>query len=108
MSKEFFYRQGDVFLFLRPDGKKALKKAKKRDKVLILGESTGHSHVITKGEVYVDESGKILVDASSGGKIEHLVGGRTADHPEIEMDPGVYEYVHQREHFPEGWQRVVD
>lgn len=102
------YRHGDVFLMRRDDiDISKLRRAK--DNVLALGESTGHRHEITLGEVYVGEEGELFIVApEAGGRIEHLVGDRQADHAPIDLEPGVYEYVPQREYTPEGWERVVD
>lgn len=100
------YRQGDVFL--KSVDKDLSKLKRHKDNILALGESTGHMHEITMGDVYVDENGTLFVDATKGGRIEHHVGGRLADHHPIDMVPLVYEYVPQREYTPDGWEKVID
>ena len=66
-------------------------KAKKRnDKVLVYGESTGHSHRITNGDVY-DYEDRVLFSIPSYAEIVH------EEHKPIPFEKGEYEVIRQRQ-----------
>ena len=99
------YRQGDVFLF-KTDRLPKTKKAK--NKILALGEATGHKHEIIDGDVFIDADGNLFVEAKNKTVLSHNKGGVEADHKPIAVDEGLYRVVIQREYEPDGWRQVAD
>lgn len=101
------YRQGDVFIeriSALPDAVVA----KPRDRgrvVLAYGEVTGHAHAI-------DASLAELFEARDGVLYLRVTGGDAAlkheEHATIDVAPGVYRVVHQREYSPSENRRVAD
>ena len=100
------YRQGDVFLF---PAKLPKNREQNKDKVLALGEATGHRHEVFDGEVFVGPKGDLYVLATDETELRHVSGtGQQADHAPITLDPGTYRVVIQQEYLPEGARRVTD
>lgn len=100
------YRQGDVFLFPAelPEGAAAAKNC-----VLALGEATGHRHEVFDGEVFAGEDGALYVLATGETELRHVGGtGVQADHGAVDVAPGAYRVVIQREYEPDGWRQVRD
>ena len=98
------YRQGDV---LFKQVKAIPKDAKVRKSGHILeGEVTGHIHRIAeldRAEVLeVGENGLFLSVSEAGVSIVH------EDHETLEIPPGEYEIVRQREYSPEQIRNVQD
>ena len=97
------YRQGDVIII--PDRKKP-KDAEKLDHlILALGEQTGHSHQIEKGNAL------LYAVAGMPGFLD--VKDETVDlvheeHGKIALPKGTYEVRIQREYEPDGWRSVAD
>jgi hypothetical protein len=102
------YRQGDVFF-------KEVKSIPRGGKVrksghILEGEVTGHIHRISDravlaAEAQVLECGEGLylnVSAEGGVSIVH------EDHKTLELPPGNYEIVRQREYSPEAIRNVQD
>ncbi|MFX1284652.1 MAG: hypothetical protein ACFFB5_13415 [Promethearchaeota archaeon] len=90
-------RQGDLLL-------KKVKSLPKRAKsvksdVILEGEATGHAHRIMDGEVFrfwSQTSGdQLFVKASKGATLVH------EEHATIDLEPGIYEVIRQREYDPE-------
>lgn len=109
MSKQL--RQGDVFL----EKVKALPVNSQRLKTrtLALGERTGHSHSVTatanlfKGPSVIFKDGReavFVVVNADGSQLIHQ------KHAVADLEPGVYEYTHQREmdYFAGVARNVVD
>lgn len=102
MKQKDCIRQGDVLLRrikALPGG------LKQKDKVLALGEITGHKHQFTDEQVLVlaDGEGKQFVDAKQEVMLEH------EDHAHLKVPKGVYEVVIQREFTPlDGIRQVTD
>ena len=100
------YRQGDVFIL--PVKKIPAGLKKKKDCVVAIGEATGHMHKIFDGDVYIDESGKLYIEARAGTEIRHVKGAAIADHNPIEIEEGLYEITIQREYEPGSYRQVSD
>jgi hypothetical protein len=85
------FRQGDVLLRQVEELPKTAKL--KPDKVLALGEATGHKHQFTSdfADLYVDAGGKQYAFLAEKAVLEH------EEHANIEVPEGVYEVVIQRE-----------
>lgn len=104
------YRQGDVFLTKLDKAPEGLTKAK--NKVLALGEATGHKHLVVEGEVYVNSEGELFVQAFESTDLAHLNKvGAPADHDTYRIDEGWYAVGIEREWDPFQEQeagRVID
>jgi hypothetical protein len=95
--KNLIVRQGDLLL-------KKVEKLPKRAKtvksdVVLRGEATGHAHRIMNGELFrfwSQTSGdQLFVKADKGTTLVH------EEHASIDLAPGVYEVIRQREYDPE-------
>jgi len=105
MSKQ--YRQGDVFMqevSEKIDSSKLVPiQAKGNRHILAEGEVTGHNHSVdcqTTG--LFDYLGKTVMVVDETTFIEHQ------EHAPIEVSPGTYWVVRQREYTPQAIQRVLD
>lgn len=103
------YRQGDVLIrqvAKIPNGAKA-KKNKDRI-VLAYGEVTGHAHAIAEPQAkeYTMEQAEGAVrrflEVASGADVKH------EEHATIQLPPGFYEIIQQREYTPEAIRNVAD
>ena len=98
-------RQGDVLLKKCDKMPEGLKKVQPVNGRLVLaeGEATGHAHTIdaTSGTLYGDDT-RMVVVIDEPTKIEHQ------EHGVIEINPGIYWVVRQREYAPGKIRRVSD
>jgi hypothetical protein len=87
------YRQGDILL-RKVDS--LPKKAKKKDSNVILeGEATGHAHRIQNGLIFeIGWPTEMYIKAQKGATITH------DEHETIDIEPGIYQVVRQREYDP--------
>jgi hypothetical protein len=105
------YRQGDVMIEARaiPDSAK-LDKTQNGRVVLAYGEVTGHAHAFYTDRVrFFRDSGSdgvshefIRVDGPGPAELKH------EEHGTIEVPPGDYEVVRQREYTPTENRQVAD
>lgn len=95
MKKSF--RQGDILLVPAqlPEG------AVRKDNVIQIGETTGHSHRIEEGEVYLKD-GKQYVIALQKTQVVH------EEHHAIQLPKGAYEVRRKREFSPLAERKVSD
>lgn len=129
-------RQGDVFLVrIDPREVTALRAVEDRDPrgvVLALGEATGHAHVVVGESVALFE-GQLQREVGRAAqlprharlesppapvhrflRVEAPAVLRHEEHGAVELDPGLYRVVRQREYTPAahgrlgGWQIVGD
>jgi len=105
-------RQGDVLLVpveAVPVGAKPADRDEASRIVLAVGEKSGHAHAIRNPDVTSfkfetaegDVANRALVDyilvGGSGAKLAHeYIDMRKADHDPIELEPGAYRVVQQR------------
>lgn len=107
MKKSRMVRQGDVMLKpveQLPLGAQLAKRAGGRV-ILAEGEVTGHHHAIRDAGVGLleVEGRRFLRVPDAGARLEH------EEHSTIEVEPGLYEVVIQREYDDaEEWRRVAD
>lgn len=99
------YRQGDVLLVkvdCVPNDAEAEKIADKQI-VLAHGEVTGHSHRISAehASAYQWEGDRLI-------KVQEPTDLVHEEHSSINLDPGVYKVVIQREYTPSAIRKVVD
>jgi hypothetical protein len=90
------YRQGDVLLIRQehlPDGAKELQREPSRI-VLAYGEATGHAHVVSAelSRAFALADGTRFIQTKEGASLTH------EEHAPIDMAPGVYRVVLQREY----------
>jgi hypothetical protein len=98
-------RQGDVFLTKAPDGTQPEgKRIKARNGRLILaeGESTGHHHSVASTACNLFGGDKPVLVVREHTTLDHQ------EHGAIEIDPGTYWVVRQREYTPEAIRNVMD
>lgn len=98
------YRQGDVLLVAAeiPEGTRLKKKARVR---VAEGEVTGHAHMLEREEgatISVDVDAEFLRIMGANGLLTH------EEHETIQVPPGEYRVVRQREYAPEEIRRVAD
>jgi hypothetical protein len=109
MSKrKMFYRQGDVgILRVETVPETAVTKSPDpvRGVVLAYGEVTGHAHVVegTTVEFFTDPATE-----TDFFRVDELCEVTHEEHTKIELEPGVYQVIRQREYTPEGWMQVAD
>ena len=97
------YRQGDVLLVPCQETKPKTKPVAKKNVVLALGEVTGHHHTLT-GEVALFElkDGRRMAWVEAPAKLTHQ------EHATINVAPGMYWVIRQREYSPEAIRQVAD
>lgn len=102
VNKMECYRQGDVMLVKIT---KLPSKLKEKDKILALGEVTGHKHQFRSNQVQVfaDEQKQQFVKLHKPARLEH------EEHQHLEIPKGVFKVVLQREFdILEGTRTVLD
>ena len=94
------YRQGDV-LFVKLEAlPEALKE--RASSVIVEGETTGHAHRLANGRVLEDAKGFLFLEVLRHTQIVH------EEHHAIDLEPGSYQVVRQREYSPEAIRLVID
>lgn len=103
--KQKMVRQGDVLLVPCEINMDGAVKVKPRNGRLILaeGEATGHHHSVDcKTSGLFELCGKTVMVVSEPTMLAHQ------EHGEIEVAPGKYWVVRQREYTPQAIRRVMD
>ena len=103
------YRQGDV-LIRQVNEIPSQAKAKKNVGRIVLayGEVTGHAHAIAEPQAkeftmeQADNTVRRFLEVASGADVKH------EEHATIQLPPGFYEIVQQREYTPEAIRNVAD
>ncbi|HEU5378635.1 MAG TPA: hypothetical protein VFV38_24710 [Ktedonobacteraceae bacterium] len=99
-EKRVMHRQGDV-LFVKVADLPAELVERKSD-VLVEGEATGHAYRLTEGQVWQTQEGVLFLSAVTGSKIVH------EEHAPIELEPGYWQVIRQREYSPKETRWVRD
>lgn len=99
-EKIIMHRQGDV-LFLKVADLPAALIERKSD-VLVEGEATGHAHRLTEGQIWQTREGELFLSTGAESKIVH------EEHAPIELEPGYWQVIQQREYSPEAVRWVMD
>jgi hypothetical protein len=113
------YRQGDVLLVPIEDVPRGMRSVPLEHGRLVLahGEVTGHAHAISAGRAELigrTEDREKLVTAEQAVELYLLVHGDEPvqlvheEHATIDVDPGRYRIVRQREYAPEANRLVAD
>lgn len=104
MKRDTQIRQGDVYLKScaePPRGKKV--RAKSGRLILALGEVTGHHHSVSaKTSDLYELDGRMWLVVNEPTTLNHQ------EHAPIEIQPGTYWVVRQREYSPAEIRRVAD
>jgi len=105
-------RQGDCLLIaVESIPAEAVETPAEAGQVILAHSETGHHHAIAERiGVVAYRSGDPLVGwLRVAGEPADLVHHRDHDrHQTVQIPAGTYRVVRQREHTPEGWQRVAD
>jgi hypothetical protein len=98
------YRQGDVLLTKVSElPKKAVEQKSEGRIVLAWGEVTGHAHAIASDVATLYQLGPDrFVVAQPGAALTH------EEHATINLTPGVYRVIQQREYVPGAFRNVAD
>lgn len=94
------HRQGDVLMVRVADVPPEL--VERTSDVLVEGEATGHAHRLTAGRIWQTREGLLFLEARAGSMIVH------EEHAPIELEPGYWQVIRQREYSPEAIRRVRD
>jgi hypothetical protein len=99
-------RQGEL-LIMRVKKTEDLKLKKLDHRILAEGETTGHKHELTTGILFDNDTWR------GKGRFINIAQGKKAllEHPEhktIEIEPGFYQVITQREYTEQGARRVRD
>lgn len=107
LQKLVMVRQGDVLLVKTtlPKKRGVVTPSLRGHHVLAEGEATGHAHVISSQDT------KLYQETATHERYLRVV--RTTplkheEHPAIDVPPGTYKVVRQREYFPESIRTVMD
>lgn len=92
------YRHGDVLITKIDSIPKGT--TKKKDNVLVYGESTGHAHRLIGGEIFTKGEAMFL-NVKKGAKLVH------EEHKTIELPKGKYSVIRQREYLTKDMTKVV-
>ena len=98
-------RQGDVLLRKITKLPEGMKPSQPIDGRLILayGETTGHHHSVTANVATLFEDGnKMVLAVREPTILDHQ------EHAQVEIMPGIYWVVRQREYTPQAIRRVLD
>lgn len=93
-------RQGDVYIVLNQPKPDELQL--REDKVLAVGEATGHNHVLTSGTVYGKLDGRQWIVLDTESELIHQ------EHAVVTVPIGIHEVRIQREYTPKEIVRVRD
>lgn len=103
-------RQGDVLLIKVDSIPKAAKRVKSKGRIILAyGEVTGHAHAIPASAAALLEYGDEKL-----GTIERYLDVKRAtvlrheEHGSIQIEPGQYQVIRQREYSPEEIRTVAD
>lgn len=81
-----------------------MNQTEREKRVLALGESRNHAHVVT-GDIDFDSKGRIIVSEDSNAVLKHILHKNwiengetvwTGEHTDIKLTPGIYEPVLQK------------
>jgi hypothetical protein len=98
------YRQGDVLLVrIESLPREATKEQHEESVVLAYGEVTGHAHRLSASTVSMYAwKGDKLIEVTKPTALTH------EEHSPLEIEPGFYKVVRQREYTPERIRNVCD
>ena len=96
------HRQGDL-LFVLQETRPKVTLLVRPGLVILTGETTGHSHRLTAGQILEDPEGTtIYLDLPATARVVH------EEHDSITLGPGLWLVVRQREYGPSSNYMVYD
>lgn len=111
-KKPLMFRQGDVALVLVSAIPASAKDVTPDDRiVLAYGEVTGHAHALYEPQTEAKPEGKARLWNAGTERFLQVITTTALKHEEhsaIELPPGVYKVVQQREYTPEAIRNVAD
>jgi len=103
------YRQGDVLLLPIDDMPKRVAPVKRENGRVVLahGEATGHAHAIK------DARAALFREPGTSAVFMHVAGNASValeheEHNAIDVPPGTYRIIRQREYSPGAFRDVAD
>jgi hypothetical protein len=99
-AMQAIYRQGDV-LFIRIEAMPEEDLTPKGDNVIVEGETTGHAHRLTVGQILVDTKTTMYLACQTMSQVVH------EEHLTIDLPPGLYRVQRQREYVAPDISRMV-
>jgi hypothetical protein len=99
-KNSIMHRQGDVLFLKVADLPAAL--IERQSDVLVEGEATGHAHRLTEGKAWQTREGALFLSAVAGSRMVH------EEHASLELEPGDFQVIRQREYSPQAIRWVVD
>ena|SRR5579864_135351 len=100
-NKHIMYRQGDV-LFVKVEAPPDEVLTERKSPVIVEGEVTGHAHRLTRGRILETAQHMLYLDILTHAQVVH------EEHHTIDLEPGVYQVIRQKEYHPEAIRLVVD
>lgn len=101
-EKCLMHRQGDV-LFVKVSAMPEEALTERKSNVLVEGEVTGHAHRLQHaGKIWETHEGLLFLAAVTGSQIVH------EEHHAIDLEPGYWQVIRQREYSPEAIRWVAD
>lgn len=102
-------RQGDVLLvkIREKNLDDAARVARQAGRLVLAdGEATGHAHAIDEAlaELFEDRRGVLYLRVQAGRPAQLV----HEEHAALDLAPGLYRIVHQREYAPDAIRRVAD
>lgn len=92
------YRQGDLLFIAVPELPDAV--LTRAGNVIVEGEATGHSHRLLEGRILEGVRGSLFLEVFSATQVVHQ------EHRALELPPGFYRVIRQRE-YPSTESRTV-
>ena len=103
MNKQIsiMHRQGDV-LFVKVEALPTEPLTERKTAIIVEGEATGHAHQLVQGRILQNAQGFLYLHILLSTQIVH------EEHHPIELSPGYYRVIRQREYSPEAIRMVRD
>lgn len=95
------FRQGDL-LFVWQSARPVAELTARPGDVIVAGEATGHAHRLQTGAILEAPDGTLYLDVTETTQVLH------EEHGPIQLDPGLWLVVRQREYHPVAIRRVAD
>ena len=94
-------RQGDV-LFVKIEALPAeVALTERKGQIVVEGEVTGHAHRLAAGRI-LEAQGMFFLEVLKATQVVH------EEHHAIDLAPGIYQVIRQREYSPEAIRTVLD
>jgi hypothetical protein len=102
-TKTSMHRQGDLLIVKCESLPTAEELTERKNNVILEGEVTGHSHRLASGRVLEHVQGRLFLEVLTATQLVH------EEHGKIDLEPGYYEVIRQREYVaPDITRMVVD